>query len=417
MKLLNGRVCAAVVLAAIMATGTVGCAGKVVGTAQYGGSETSQNQEAVETTTTVTTTEPPVEDKRVHVVAAGDNLIHYSVYKNALNYSADGTTYNFYPLYENVADIIESADLSILNQETVISQSNEVVGANFVFNSPPEVAYTMIDIGFDVFTMANNHLLDMGASGLEESLTFWDGLEAQYDVTALGAYHNESDMQNIRTREVNGVKIAFLAYTEHINYYTIPADSSLRVVLNSEVELIESQIKEAKEIADVVIVSAHWGVEDTHVVSEDRKLLAQDMVNWGADVIIGCHTHTAETMEYLTRPDGTKGFVYYSLGNFVCAQTDNFNLIGELADFDIVVDGETNEVTLENVGAIPTIIHYDDGNFANMRIYPYSMYTAELADGHGVPYSPWGTAKDFGMDVVNRIVEENIPEEFRKLEE
>lgn len=140
------------------------------------------------------------------------------------------------------------------------------------------------------------------------------------------------------------------------------------------------------------------------------------MVNWGADVIIGCHTHTAETMEFLTRPDGTQGFVYYSLGNFICAQTDNFNLVGELADFDIVVDGETNEVTLENVGAIPTIVHYDDGNFSNMRIYPYSMYTAELAAGHGVPYAPWGTAKDFSMDVVNRIVEENIPEEFRKLD-
>lgn len=417
MKLRKGRACAALAVLALAAAGMASCAGKVVGSADYGTNNGGSTANSAQTTTTsITTTEPVAEDKIVHVAAAGDNLIHYSVYKNALNYSADGTTYNFLPMYENVRDIIESADLSILNQETVISQSNDVVGANFVFNSPPEVAYSMIDLGFDVFTMANNHLLDMGASGLEESLKFWDGLEAQYGVTALGAYHDEADMQNIRTREVNGVTVAFLAYTEHINGYSIPADSPLRVVLNSETELIESQIKEANEIADVVIVSAHWGVEDTHVVSEDRKELAQNMVNWGADVIIGCHTHTAETMEYLTRPDGTKGFVYYSLGNFICAQTDNFNLVGEIADFDIVVDGETNEVTLENVGAVPIIIHYDDGSFSNMRIYPYSMYTPELAAGHGVPYAPWGTAKDFSMEVVDRIVEENIPAEFRKLD-
>lgn len=420
MKLRKGRLCAALAVLAFVAAAGTGCAGKVVGTAQYGNNTGAQIQEIPEATTTAEpTTEPPVEDKRVHVVAAGDNLIHYSVFKNALNYSDDGTTYNFLPMYENVRDIVESADLSILNQETIISQSNQVVGGNggyLLFNSPPEVAYSMIDLGFDVFTMANNHLLDMGAAGLEESLTFWDGLEAEHGVTALGAYHNEADMRNIRTREVNGVTIAFLAYAEHINGFSIPADSPLRVVMNHETDVIESQIKEANEIADVVIVSAHWGVEDTHVVSEDRKTLAQNMVNWGADVIIGCHTHTAETMEFLTRPDGTQGFVYYSLGNFICAQTDNFNLVGELADFDIVVDGETNEVTLENVGAIPTIVHYDDGNFSNMRIYPYSMYTAELAAGHGVPYAPWGTAKDFSMDVVNRIVEENIPEEFRKLD-
>lgn len=414
MKLKKVQACAAMAVLALAAVCAAGCAGRVVGSADYSGE--AANVLTGEATTTTTTT-AAAEDKRIHVVAAGDNLIHYSVYMNALNYSADGTTYNFLPLYQNVQSIIESADLSILNQETVISQSNEVVGANFVFNSPPELAYTMIDLGFDVFTMANNHLLDMGTSGLEESLTFWDGLETQYGVTALGAYHNEEDMRQIRTREVNGVTVAFLAYTEHINGYSIPADSPLRVVMNYETELIESQIKEANQIADVVIVSAHWGVEDTHIVSEDRKELAQDMVDWGADVIIGCHTHTAETMEYLTRPDGTQGFVYYSLGNFICAQTDNFNLVGELADLDIVVDGETNEVTLENVGAIPIIIHYDDGNFSNMRIYPYSMYTAELAAGHGVPYAPWGTAKDFSMDVVNRIVEENIPPEFRKLDE
>lgn len=375
-----------------------------------------------ETTTEEPTTEPPPEDKRVHVVSAGDNLIHYSVYKNAEIYASgqEGVAYDFKPIYQNVKPIIESADVAVLNQETIISQSNAVRGADggqLIFNSPPEVADAVIDAGFDVFTMANNHLLDMGASGLEESINFWNEKAKENDLTVLGAYLNEEDAENIRIREVNGVKIAFLAYAEHINGFSIPYDSPLRVIMNYEEDVIESQIKKASEMADAVIVSTHWGVEDTHEVSDDRKELANKMVNWGADVILGCHTHTAETMEWISRDDGTRGFVYYSMGNFICAQTDNFNLIGEMPDFDIVVDGATGETRLENVGAIPTIVHYDDGYFSNIRIYPYSQYTPELAESHGLPYAfPAGSYPEFSWDIINDIINNNIPEEFRKLD-
>ncbi len=378
--------------------------------------------ETSQTTTEEPTTEPVPEDKRVHVIAAGDNLIHYSVFKNAEANAVgqEGVNYDFKPIYKNVKYLVEDADVAVLNQETIISESNPIRGADggqLIFNSPPEVADAVIDLGFDVFTMANNHLLDMGASGLEESINFWNKKAEENDLTVLGAYLNEEDSENIRVREVNGVKIAFLAYAEHINGFSIPADSSLRVIMNYEEDVIERQIKKANEIADAVIVSAHWGVEDTHEVSEDRVELAEKMVNWGADVILGCHTHTAETMEWIPRDDGTRGFVYYSMGNFICAQTDNFNLVGEMPDFDIVVDGATGETRLEDVGAIPTIVHYDDGSFSNIRIYPYSQYTPELAESHGLPYAyPAGTYPQFSWDIVNDIINNNIPEEFRKLD-
>ena len=69
-------------------------------------------------------------------------------------------------MYENVKYLVEGADVAVINQETIISESNEIRGANggaLLFNSPPEVADAVIDLGFDVFTMANNHLLDFGA--------------------------------------------------------------------------------------------------------------------------------------------------------------------------------------------------------------------------------------------------------------
>ena len=369
------------------------------------------------------TTEPPTEppEKRVHVTAVGDNLIHYSVYKNAEQLAGPGENFDFKPLYENVKYLIEEADVAIINQETIISESNELRGANggaLLFNSPPEVADAVIDMGFDVVTMANNHLLDFGIDALEESINFWNQKAEQYDLTVLGAYLNEADAENIRVREVNGVKIAFLAYTMNINGFEIPDDSPIRVILNEEEDVIERQIRYADQIADAVVVSAHWGAEDTHEVSEDRKILAQKMVDWGADVILGSHPHTAQTMEWLTREDGSKGFVFYLMGNFICYQTDNFNVVGEMPDFDIVLDSETGEIRLEDMGCIPNIVHYEiDDSVSTLRVYPYSKYTPELAERHGLPYAePQGTYTEFGWDIINGIIEENIPLEFRKLD-
>lgn len=368
---------------------------------------------------TETSTEPAEHEKRVHVSATGDNLIHYSVVKNARKLAQGNQKYNFVPLYENVRYIIESADIAVINQETIISESNKVMGGNdgsLLFNSPPEVADAVIDLGFDVITMANNHVLDFGTEGLEESINFWNKKADENNLTVLGAYLNKEDSENIRIREVNGIKIAFLAYTQHLNGFEIPDDSDITVIQTSDTETIFRQIEKADSLADFVIVSMHWGVEDTHEVTEDRHNFAVQLVNSGADVILGCHPHTAQSMEWIERNDGSKGFVYYSMGNFICTQTDNFNLIGEIPDFDIVMNDDS-ETVLENVGCIPIIIHYESPYFANLRVYPYSKYSPELAEIHGLPDAePRGNYTDFSWETINSIINENIPEEFRFLQ-
>lgn len=359
----------------------------------------------------------PLENPVVRIVAAGDNLVQTAVYRTAQAKSVD-ETYDFSYSYENVKDIISSGDISILNQETLIANDKfEISGSNFNFNSPSQLGDEMIDLGFDVFTMSNNHVLDKGTDGLLATLDYWDSRMAEHDnVRVLGAYRDEMDMNDIRTIESNGMTIAFLGYTEHTNGYSLPADSPIKIVYTDETELMESQIKRAKQMADAVVVSVHWGLEDTHTVSDACRELAQNFVDWGADVVVGTHSHTAETMEYLERDNGSRGFVLYSLGNFISAQTDNFNTVGEIASLSLEKDMVTGEIKVDDIEVTPVITHYDDGSFTNLRLYPYSMYTSELADSHGLPYAPAGTAKTYSMDVINKIIEENIPEEFRKLD-
>ena len=417
-----GKLAAGLTMVALLLIGS-GCSAtdaSKIGLESIGTPETDTAPVTLATTTTVitTTTEPPVPpDITVNMLAVGDNLVQTYVYLAAQAQSLDGVSYNFLPLYENVRSYVEAADVAVINQETLIcGEGWEISGSNFNFNSPPELGDAMVDLGFDVFTLANNHMLDKTINGLSASLDYWDGMMQKYPILALGAYRDEADQNRIRVQDVNGMKIAYLAYTEHMNMYQVPADSPIRIGLTSDEALIERQIKEAKEIADAVVVAAHWGNEDTHVVRPDVQELARKMINWGADVILGSHPHTAQTMEYIERDDGSMGFVYYSLGNFISAQTDNFNMIGEMATYDLVKDGATGKVSVLNVGCIPVITHYDNGVFANLRLYPYNMYTPELAASHGLPYAPMGSAKTFNMDVVNWIINENIPEEFRRLD-
>ncbi|HAG14744.1 MAG TPA: capsule biosynthesis protein [Ruminococcus sp.] len=362
-------------------------------------------------------TAEPAEDHVVHMLAVGDNLVQTYVYRRAQECTADGTSYYFQPLYENVKPIIEAADVAVINQETLICGGDyEISGSGFNFNSPVQLGDAMVDLGFDVFTIANNHMLDKHIDGLESSLDYWDGMMSKYPILTLGAYRNADDQNRIRTQDVNGIKIAYLAYTETLNGYTVPEDSTVKIGMLTDEALVERQIKEARQLADAVVVAAHWGKEDTHVVQQNVKELAEKMIKWGADVIIGTHPHTAQTMEYIERDDGSLGFVFYSLGNFISAQTDNFNMVGEMGGFDLVKDSVTGKVSVLNVKCMPVITHYDNALFGNLRLYPYNQYSEALASQHGLPYAPMGSAKSFSMDVINDIIQQNIPEEFQKLD-
>ncbi|MDE5792614.1 MAG: CapA family protein, partial [Oscillospiraceae bacterium] len=323
--------------------------------------------------------------------------------------------YDFHYCYENIADRIANADLAFVNQETLICNGKyDISGTNLNFNSPVELGDDLIDIGFDIINIANNHMLDKTADGLEACLDYWSDQQFEHDnLVVMGAYYNEEDMQDYRIIKVKGLKFGFLGYTEHTNGYSLPESSDLQIVYTDNEELIKQQIQELSEQVDCVIVSAHWGIEDSHEVTDEVKALAQNMINWGADVIIGTGSHTLETMEYLTREDGSKGFVFYSLGNFISAQTDNFNMVGGMGIFDICRDTE-GVITIENIKLTPLITHYDSG-LTNVRVYPYDLYTDELIEKHYVPYSSGGSYKSWNREVIDTIIQENVPKQYQFL--
>lgn len=345
--------------------------------------------------------EPDVEEDvpsySVHFLCAGDNLIHDNIFNEARN--EDGT-YDFSGMYELAEPYVSAADIAVLNQESLVTGAFAAQSYP-VFATPTEVGDAVCDIGFNVISMANNHVLDKGTEGLISSLDYWD----TKDVVCYGAYRSEADSQDIRTLEVNGITFAFLGYTEHTNGISLSGEA--KVIYLEEEELIRSQIEEADEIADVVVVSCHYGTEVEHELNDQQKTLTPELVEWGADLIIGTQSHCVSTCGYIDKPDGGQAFVFYGLGNFFHTMYDYHSAVGIMGDLDIVKDPESGDVTFENISCIPVISHYEgqsySGEWYNCKLYPLSEYTDELF------------AKNYNNGVTRSSVEEClsfIPEEF-----
>lgn len=334
---------------------------------------------------------PPPEPEPVHFLAVGDNLIHPAIYLQAAG--ADG--YDFSPAYAHVKDRIADADIACINQETVMAASRKPSGYP-AFNSPTALGDQLVDFGFDVFNLANNHTLDMGASGLTETLEFWN----TKPVITVGAYLDDT-VEPVRTMEKNGLTFAFLGATELTNGLSLPEDSPLVLMRTGDEAFLEERIRYARSIADVVVVNVHWGIEYSSKESTAQRKLAQKMADWGADLIVGHHPHVLQPMGYLTRADGSRALVVYSLGNFISAQDEPYRMVGGMLELDIKKGQEG--LIFENVVMTPVITHYGE-NFGGVTNYLLPDYTDALAAVHG--------CQPFSMEYIDGLVRDAIPAEF-----
>ncbi len=339
-----------------------------------------------QTTTTATTFEEAIEDTAltgttISFTALGDNLIHEEIYTQAYEYAIQTNstyTYDFTYAYAGIADMLKDADITILNQETLICNDLYEPSTYPYFNSPTDLGLYMAELGVDVFTIANNHILDKGSDGLVACLDFYD----ENELIRVGAYRDLDDRSNIRTIEIDGVTVSFLAYTDYLNGLSLPSGSMLEIGEISDNSTMLSEISTAKSISDICIVSLHWGTEDYDTVSDYQRNLAEQIGNAGADVIIGTHPHVLRDIEMIELDDGRNLLCAYSLGNLISAQSKAQNLIGGILDFSINISDE-GVLSFVSTSFTPVVTHYDT-DYANLRVYKFINYSRQLASAHGV---------------------------------
>ena len=358
----------------------IGCIAVIVclvlgGKALLSGSDNNNDDQTAQQPSVV---DEPQEEKEtvISLVGVGDNLIHETVYLDAQN--EDGT-FNFEKMYANVRDDIQAADIAFINQETVLG-GNELGLAGYpCFNSPTEIAQNLKDTGFTLANIASNHTLDRFQDGIDATIQAFN----EVGITVDGAYSSQEQFDTIPVFETKGVKFSFLAYTYGTNGIEPPNPWSISYFDENQ---IRSDVARAKEISDVVIVSAHWGDEHAHVPNDFQTYYAQLFADLEVDLVIGTHSHSIEPVEWLTGVNGNKTLVIYSLGNFIGGMLTTNNAIGGMIKLDFVEKEEN--ITIENVKWVPTFIHFegDQNNILDVRynyqVYKLSQYTDELAQKH-----------------------------------
>lgn len=349
-------------------------------------------------------TEPEPVVRTVRFSAVGDNLIHGSIYLQGAR-RAQGTDkdYDFTYLYQDFAPFLQAYDVNFINQETLVT--DEIAPATYpCFATPGEIGREIYRLGWRVFGTSNNHIYDQGAMGIASTLRFWAAMPE--DALTVGLYRDEADYGNIRKQEINGVTIAYLAYTEFTNGIPTPSNAEAHIIYTSQIDIIEQQLHQARQEADVVVVSVHWGVEDSHTVTDAQRALAVQMGNWGADVILGTHPHVVQTLELLADEDGRTTLCAYSLGNFVSAQSRPDELIGIALSFQLSV-AEDGMLTIDEVQVHPTVTAYD-ANYSNIHVMLLRDYTEEAALQHGVR----AEYPAFDRDYICQVIRDQIPEEY-----
>lgn len=355
------------------------------------------------------TPDVPVESEKTRLtfVAFGDNLIHSSIIEDGERLATEhntGTKYYFDPMYENFKDIISNADISFINQETPIAGPDFPAAGYPNFNTPDEMGETLIRLGFDVINTATNHMLDCRGKGLLYHADYWAS-KADLGVMQIGSYKNKEDYNSIRVYEKDGVKIAFLAYTYSTNGMTAGAGyEDIYIPLPDEAELTR-QVKEARQLADLVFVSMHWGWEDSFDPNQDQRNQAQVLVDAGADVIIGTHPHVIQEMKWKENEEGHKTLIVYSLGNFISTMYYPWNMFGGYLSLDIVKDEDGARV--ENPLFNPTMCHYSMTRRA-LKMYTLENYSQELYDTHGTTLK----SSAYSYDKIIAKVKSTISEEF-----
>ena len=335
-----------------------------------------------ETQQTETETEAPIE---ITLVSVGDDLIHQPL----LSEAQTGSGYNFDHFFAQVSEYVSSADVAVINQETMLAGSDIGYSGYPMFNSPDEVGEAIINAGFDVVLHASNHAADKGTAGISHAISYWKTKTDQ--ITMLGLNENQDERDAIRVVDVEGIKIAMLNYTYSLNGLTLPSGSEYMVNImddNTKAQVLED-IQTASGMADFVIVFPHWGVEYTNSPNENQKTWAVEMTDAGADLIIGTHPHVVQPVEWIQTPSGNWSLCYYSLGNFISNQAwlqdygseTAFNTqLGGMASVTLVKENGVVTIKQDATGVIPIVTHNSSASMTTT--YFLRDYNDTLAASH-----------------------------------
>ncbi|MDO5522424.1 MAG: CapA family protein [Bacteroidia bacterium] len=278
------------------------------------------------------------QEKRVSLLFAGDAMQHLPQVRAAQ--TADG--YNYDSCFYLLKDKISAADIACVNFETTLG--GKPFSGYPMFSSPDEFAFGLKDAGFNVFFLANNHVVDKGRKGFERTIGVLDSIGIKYT----GAFKSK-DSRGLNYPLMiikNGIRIAFLNYTYDTNGLPVTPPNVVNTIdtlqMKSDLRLTELYNP------DIVIANMHWGDEYVTRPNAEQRKLADFLFRNGVRIIIGNHPHVVQPLVTNEANGEIETVVYYSLGNFISNQQRVNTDGGALAEIVISKPDDESAVVIES---------------------------------------------------------------------
>jgi poly-gamma-glutamate capsule biosynthesis protein CapA/YwtB (metallophosphatase superfamily) len=275
---------------------------------------------------------PAVEPVTVTLAAVGDVLPHRRVKSTA-------QAHGWSTVFGEAAPLLQAADIAFANLEGPIAPDHDQGVHDEVFNAPATLAPALSEAGIDLVSMANNHAFDQGPQGLVET---WTRVR-EAGVATVGAGPTCADATEARILTVRGLRVAFLAAADlsNIDGNTAADQPCLFVAgprctqdcgpdrdavhYSLDTERLLAAVRAARQGADFVVMSFHWGVEYQTEPLPEYPALAAALTDAGVDVLLGHHPHVLQPVEVRTTARGQEAVIAYSLGNFVSNMRQSFD--------------------------------------------------------------------------------------------
>lgn len=261
----------------------------------------------------------PFEPRSLTVVEVGDIIPHDRITALAQR-QAGGSSYDYRPMFADVEPVISAADLAICHLEGPVAPAGVRISGGPTVAMPAEVVASLRDVGFDRCALANNHIHDLGRSGINATVTAFRSAGLGFSGIAVAEEERSAPIES-----VNGVKVAHLSYT-----YGLPSTWRYRALAPWSVNrlLLDSVLSDAADArergAEVVLVTVHWGRQYRSRPEAWQREFARKVSESGlVDLLVGSHPHVAQPIEKIGNL-----WVVYSLGNFL---TDNRPGTGKVA--------------------------------------------------------------------------------------
>lgn len=321
------------------------------------------------------------EETTARIMANGDLLYHIPIYRTALK--EDGT-YDFHENYEYVKPWLKKADLVLGDFEGTVNKDHYLAGYP-LFNAPEEVMDAIKDAGYQVLDLAHNHILD---SQIEGVVSTADAIE-KAGMTPIGVYtHEPRDQAPIVIKEVNGIKVALLAYSYGFNgiEQNISQEDYNRYLSDLNEDKMKAEIERAEKEADITVIMPQMGIEYQLQPTEEQKKLYHKMIDWGADIIFGGHPHVVEPSETVEK-DGDKKLIIYSMGNFLSNQRietmqdeENAKWTERGVLMDVTIKKKAGKTTIETAQAHPSWVNRTPKGTYSPEGYPLYLYQTYILE-------------------------------------